>query len=89
MKNEEINKLVAKKLGSQTTCHCDPLFEEGHSLHYATDMRSCWKIIEAVKDHFPMVYRDLDSGWGCRIGETEVWEDTATLAICLAFLKFK
>lgn len=46
MTDLELNQAVAKQLGSKTTCQCDPLYAEGHTLHYSTDIKAAWGIVE-------------------------------------------
>jgi hypothetical protein len=103
MTDAEVNEAVARKLGSKTTCHCDPLDSDvGHTLHYTTDIRAAWEIVEFVPhkvyDQWFRLQRTssgYQAGWYRAMGAyqesdapvAEEEADTAPMAICLAFLK--
>lgn len=99
MTPQEINEAVARKLGRTVKCGCDclapvdqPDNEWTHTIHYSTDIRAAWDIVEDLRAKKIIVeigvwkekVRCVIHVPGPRINEEA---DTAPLAICNAFLK--
>lgn len=87
MTDQEINEKVARKLGKITfesdgsPCYCE-------MPDYSTSIEAAWEIVER-NDHYVALKREKGV-WFCSLGiKSNEWSyaDTATMAICLAFLK--
>lgn len=99
MTNDEINSLVAKKLGV-TKCECNSMVHHGsdpvtHLIpNYSGYIQAAWEIVEYLveKKMTVTVYCAFD-GFCCAIEPSNekflLKADTAPSAICLAFLKLE